>query len=67
MSVLMVYNYVVIRNMQDLIDKAQRTLVGNRNLIQKMQPSAGIPPASDSDDSAFANFNQVLFSLNISF
>ncbi|KAM5564638.1 hypothetical protein ABKV19_018951 [Rosa sericea] len=42
---------------QDLIDKARTTLVGNRNLVQRMEASMGI---SDSDDSAFANFNQII-------
>lgn len=49
--------------MQDLIDKAQRTLVGNRKMIQKMQASARIPQTDDSDDPAYANFIQVLFLL----
>lgn len=44
---------------QDLIDKARTTLVGNRNLLQHMQAPMGIPVTSDSDDPAFANFNQV--------
>ncbi|XP_042986603.1 spindle and kinetochore-associated protein 2 isoform X1 [Carya illinoinensis] len=43
---------------QDLIDKAQTTLVGNRSLLQRMQASVGIPLTSDSDDPAYANFNQ---------
>lgn len=46
---------------QDLIDKATTTLVGNRNLLQRMQTSTGIPLTSDSDDPAFTNFNQVSF------
>ncbi|KAF5456853.1 hypothetical protein F2P56_026287 [Juglans regia] len=46
---------------QDLIDKAQTTLVGNRSLLQRMQASVGIPFTSDSDDPAYANFNQVAF------
>ncbi|KAG2700395.1 hypothetical protein I3843_07G227800 [Carya illinoinensis] len=45
---------------QDLIDKAQTTLVGNRSLLQRMQASVGIPLTSDSDDPAYANFNQVV-------
>ncbi|OMO61561.1 hypothetical protein CCACVL1_23433 [Corchorus capsularis] len=45
---------------QDLIDKASTTLVGNRNLIQRMQASTGTHPTSDSDDPAFANFNQII-------
>ncbi|WCJ30433.1 hypothetical protein M5689_011993 [Euphorbia peplus] len=45
---------------QDLIDKAQTTLVGNRNLLQRMQASTGIPVASVDEDSAFANFNQII-------
>lgn len=45
---------------QDLIDKARTVLVGNRNLLQRMEPSMGIHVTSDSDDSAFANFNQVI-------
>ncbi|KAB1204772.1 hypothetical protein CJ030_MR8G027381 [Morella rubra] len=43
---------------QDLIDKARTTLIGNRSLLQRMQASVGIPLTCDSDDSAFANFNQ---------
>ncbi|XP_065850197.1 uncharacterized protein [Euphorbia lathyris] len=45
---------------QDLIDKAQTTLVGNRSLLQRMQASMGIPVASADEDSAFANFNQII-------
>ncbi|XVF89429.1 hypothetical protein PTKIN_Ptkin19aG0129600 [Pterospermum kingtungense] len=45
---------------QDLIDKARTTLVGNRNLLQRMQASMGIPLNSDSDDPAFTNFNQII-------
>lgn len=47
--------------LQDLIDKARTTLVGNRSLVQRMQASMGIPVASDSDDTSYANFNQVTF------
>ncbi|CAH2061135.1 unnamed protein product [Thlaspi arvense] len=43
---------------QDLIDKAQTTLVGNYNLIQKMNSSLGESTNGDADD-ALADFNQV--------
>ncbi|GAU17678.1 hypothetical protein TSUD_07400, partial [Trifolium subterraneum] len=42
---------------QDLIDKAQTVLVENRNLVQRMQSSVGIPFTGEDDD-AFTNFNQ---------
>ncbi|XP_068340346.1 uncharacterized protein [Pyrus communis] len=45
---------------QDLIDKARTTLVGNRNQLQRMETSMGVFADADSDDSAFANFNQVI-------
>ncbi|KAI6689573.1 hypothetical protein NL676_026401 [Syzygium grande] len=45
---------------QDLIDQARTTLVGNRGLLRKMQASVSIPVTSDSEDSAYANFNQVI-------
>ncbi|KAF5743375.1 hypothetical protein HS088_TW09G01443 [Tripterygium wilfordii] len=45
---------------QDLIDKAQTSLVSNRNVLQNMQAFTGIPFTSDSDDSSFTNFNQVI-------
>ncbi|BBG95011.1 hypothetical protein Prudu_003441 [Prunus dulcis] len=45
---------------QDLIDQARTTLVGNRNLVQRMEASMGISPNTDSEDSAFANFNQII-------
>lgn len=45
--------------MQDLIDKAQTVLVENRNLVQRMQSSVGIPFTSEDDD-AFTNFKQVI-------
>ncbi|KAK9947234.1 hypothetical protein M0R45_012666 [Rubus argutus] len=45
---------------QDLIDKARTTLVGNRNLVQRMEASMGISPSSDTNDSAFANFNLII-------
>ncbi|XP_057957737.1 uncharacterized protein LOC131150791 isoform X2 [Malania oleifera] len=44
---------------QDLIDSARTTLVGNRNLLQRMQASLGIPPPTDSDNSAYDNFKQI--------
>lgn len=44
---------------QDLIDKAQRILVENRNLVQRMQPSLGISRTGE-DDAAFTNFKQVI-------
>jgi len=47
---------------QDLIDKAQRVLVENRNLVQRMQPSLGISPSGE-DDAAFTNFKQVIVSV----
>ncbi|CAN1816427.1 hypothetical protein LINPERHAP1_LOCUS27768 [Linum perenne] len=45
---------------QDLIDKARATLLGNNNVIHRMQVSTGIPPTSVDDDPAFADFNQVI-------
>ncbi|GMY29134.1 spindle and kinetochore-associated protein 2 [Fagus crenata] len=50
----------LLKAKQDLIDKARTTLVGNRTLLQQMQASVGIPIISDSDDPAFANFNQIV-------
>ncbi|WVY90587.1 hypothetical protein V8G54_036101 [Vigna mungo] len=44
---------------QDLIDQAQRILVENRNLVQRMQPSMGIFSTGE-DDAAFTNFKQVI-------
>ncbi|KAK7260989.1 hypothetical protein RIF29_27292 [Crotalaria pallida] len=45
---------------QDLIDKAQRTLVENRNLVQRMQASLCIPVTSEDNDDAFTNFKQII-------
>ncbi|KAI4316422.1 hypothetical protein L6164_024402 [Bauhinia variegata] len=46
---------------QDLIDKAQRTLVENRNLVQRMQASMGMPRTlGDEDDTAFINFKEII-------
>jgi hypothetical protein len=44
---------------QDLIDKGQTVLVENRNLVQRMESSVGIPFTSEDDD-AFTNFKQVI-------
>ncbi|KAF6137890.1 hypothetical protein GIB67_014019 [Kingdonia uniflora] len=44
---------------QDLIDKARTTLVGNRNLLQRMKASSGIPSTS-FDDPTYTNFNQII-------
>ncbi|XP_022141272.1 spindle and kinetochore-associated protein 2 [Momordica charantia] len=44
---------------QDVIDKARTVLVGNRNMLQKMQASMGIPLVSDLDDHAFAQFKKI--------
>ncbi|KAK3210771.1 hypothetical protein Dsin_015477 [Dipteronia sinensis] len=43
---------------QDLIDKAQTTLVGNKTLVRRMQASLGVP--SESEDPAFDSFKQVI-------
>ncbi|XP_011036717.1 PREDICTED: uncharacterized protein LOC105134123 [Populus euphratica] len=45
---------------QDLIDKARTVLVGNRNLIQRMEVSIGVDVTGDAEDPAFVNFNQVI-------
>ncbi|MBA0674005.1 hypothetical protein Goari_015623 [Gossypium aridum] len=45
---------------QDLIDKARTILVGNRNLLHRMQASTGTSLTSDSDDLALTNFNQII-------
>ncbi|GMH10567.1 hypothetical protein Nepgr_012408 [Nepenthes gracilis] len=45
---------------QDLIDKARSVLVGNRSMLQRMQTSVGIPVTVSSEDSAYANFNQII-------
>ncbi|KAH8482880.1 hypothetical protein H0E87_030102 [Populus deltoides] len=45
---------------QDLIDKARTVLVGNRNLIQRMEVSIGVDVAGDAEDPAFVNFNQII-------
>ncbi|RDX95260.1 hypothetical protein CR513_22247, partial [Mucuna pruriens] len=44
---------------QDLIDKAQRILVENRNSVRRMQASVGIFPNGE-DDAAFTSFKQVI-------
>ncbi|CAI8605987.1 unnamed protein product [Vicia faba] len=44
---------------QDLIDKAQRLLVENINLLKRMKSSVGIPFTYE-DEEAFANFKQVI-------
>ncbi|RID47927.1 hypothetical protein BRARA_I04485 [Brassica rapa] len=45
---------------QDLIDKAQTTLVGNYNLIQKINAALGESTNGDADDDALADFNQII-------
>lgn len=45
---------------QDLIDKARTVLVGNRNLIQRMEVSIGVDVTGDTEDPAFVNFNQII-------
>ncbi|CAL1385204.1 unnamed protein product [Linum trigynum] len=44
---------------QELVDKARSILLGNNNIIQRMQVSTGISPTT-VDDPAFADFNQVI-------
>ncbi|KAF9662041.1 hypothetical protein SADUNF_Sadunf18G0011800 [Salix dunnii] len=51
---------------QDLIDKARTVLVGNRNLIQRMEVSMGVGVTCDAEDPAFVNFNQASFSFVLS-
>ncbi|TXG62290.1 hypothetical protein EZV62_013653 [Acer yangbiense] len=43
---------------QDLIDKAQTTIIGNRTLVRRMQASLGVP--GESEDPAFDSFKQVI-------
>ncbi|KAJ4837002.1 hypothetical protein Tsubulata_022215 [Turnera subulata] len=45
---------------QNLIDRAQTTLVANRNLIKRMEASSGIPLTGDAEDPAFDNLNQII-------
>ncbi|CAK7353994.1 unnamed protein product [Dovyalis caffra] len=45
---------------QDLIDKARTVLVGNRNLIQRMEVSMGFDVTGDAEDPAFVNFNEII-------
>ncbi|XP_071695946.1 uncharacterized protein [Rutidosis leptorrhynchoides] len=45
---------------QDLIDKARTNIVGNRASLQRLQTSMGVPVISDSEDSAYTNFNEVI-------
>ncbi|KAL0545440.1 hypothetical protein IC582_015324 [Cucumis melo] len=49
----------VLTAKQDVIDKARTVLLGNRNMLQKMQASMGIPFVSDLDDPALAEFKQI--------
>ncbi|CAI0438582.1 unnamed protein product [Linum tenue] len=44
---------------QELVDKARSIMLGNNNVIQRMQVSTGISPTT-VDDPAFADFNQVI-------
>ncbi|KAI4389730.1 hypothetical protein MLD38_001927 [Melastoma candidum] len=44
---------------QDLIDKARTTLVGNRNLLHRIQASVAILPG-DAEDPAYDNFKEVI-------
>ncbi|KAL5785922.1 hypothetical protein ACOSQ2_008314 [Xanthoceras sorbifolium] len=43
---------------QDLIDKAQTTLIGNRTSVQRMHASLGVP--GESEDPAFDSFKQII-------
>ncbi|WOL19676.1 hypothetical protein Cni_G28478 [Canna indica] len=45
---------------QDLIDKARTVLVGQRQSLQMLLASSGLPSTSEADDMAFANLNQVI-------
>ncbi|CAI0376591.1 unnamed protein product [Linum tenue] len=46
--------------LQELVDKARTVLLGNNNVIQRMQVSTGISPTTVDEDPAFADFNQVI-------
>ncbi|KAL0733907.1 hypothetical protein Bca4012_010117 [Brassica carinata] len=50
---------VLLSAKQDLVDKAQTSLVGNYNLIQKMNASLGESTNGDADD-VLADFNQII-------
>lgn len=54
------YNLKLVLLLQDLIDKARTTLVGNRISLQRLQASTGVSITNDADDPAYINFNQVL-------
>ena len=46
----------LIRSIQDLIDKARIVLVQNKNIMQRMQGSVGIPVTFDSKESVYVDF-----------
>ncbi|KAH9303973.1 hypothetical protein KI387_008377 [Taxus chinensis] len=45
---------------QDLIDKTQTMLVGNRALIQRLQVRTNIPVISDSDDPVYTSLETII-------
>ncbi|GLJ28943.1 hypothetical protein SUGI_0570970 [Cryptomeria japonica] len=45
---------------QDLIDKTQTMLVGNRALIQRLQVRTNIPVTSDSDDLVYTSLGKII-------
>lgn len=45
---------------QDLIDKTQSMLVGNRGLLQRMQARANIPVIDDTDDTVYISFEKII-------
>nr|CAD1827831.1 unnamed protein product [Ananas comosus var. bracteatus] len=44
---------------QDLIDKARTSLVSQRSSLQRLLASSGLPLMSESDETAYANLNQL--------
>ncbi|XP_078156642.1 spindle/kinetochore-associated protein [Carex rostrata] len=50
----------LLADKQDLIDKARASLIGQKNSIQRLLASSGLPPISESDEGAYANLNQII-------
>lgn len=48
-------------NLQDLIDQASGTLVGNMATVQRMLSSLEIGGTGDAIDVAYSNFKEVLY------
>ncbi|KAI0518753.1 hypothetical protein KFK09_006189 [Dendrobium nobile] len=50
----------LLKEKQDLMDQVRVSLSAQRNSLNRLLASSGLPPKNDSDDIAYTNLNQII-------